>query len=413
MDSVVSKPASVRPNAAAASPIDRFKRVGTAMAVLVILMAIAEFFWNASNPTDRDFISFWGAAQLAIAGDPAAAYDQARLHEVQSAAVTFVNGEGMPFPYPPAFLLLVMPFGLLPFAISMALWSAATFAAYFLVVRRMFPQSGWLAAAFPPVFINAAIGQNAFVTAAIFIGGMLLLQRRPFAAGLLLGCLVIKPQLGLFLPIALLAARQWRAIAGAAVSSLGLLAVGAAAFGLAATEAWIAQMPLYVNIGRDGLVGWHKMASVYAALRQAGAGLELAFAGHLLVAVVAAILVWRVWRSNAEASAKAGILAAATLLASPYVFPYDAVLLVVAFFWLAQRRTPALPLAILWWLPILTIAQIASVHGPVNFSPAVPVGLLILGALQLRASRQASGPATNQPSWPTAPTSSPTAKAEA
>ena len=383
------------------------------MAMLVILVAIAEFFWNASTPTDRDFISFWGAAQLALAGDPAAAYDQARLHEVQSAVVIFVNGNGMPFPYPPAFLLLVAPFGLLPFAVSLALWSATTFAVYFVVIRRMFPQSGWLAAAFPPVFINAAIGQNAFITASIFIGGMLLLQRRPFAAGLLLGCLVIKPQLGLLLPIALLAARQWRAIAGAAVSSLGLLAIGAAVFGIAATEAWLAQMPLYVNIGRDGLVGWHKMASVYAALRQAGAGLQLAFALHLLIAAAAALLVWRAWKSDAEAPAKAGMLAAATLLASPYVFPYDAVLLVVAFFWLAQRGAPALPLAILWCLPLLTIAQIASVHGPVNLSPVVPLGLLVLGALHLRASRQASSAAPNQPSWPTASTSSPTANAEA
>jgi Glycosyltransferase family 87 len=411
--SIPSTRESARPDSPAAHPFDRFKRVGTAMAILVILVAIAEFFWNAANPTDRDFISFWGAAQLALTGDPAAAYDQAKLHAVQSAEVTFVNGDGMPFPYPPAFLLLIAPFGLLPFAASLALWSAATFAVYFVVVRRMFPQSGWLAAAFPPIFINAAIGQNAFVTAAIFIGGMLLLQRRPFAAGLLLGCLVIKPQLGPFLPIALLAARQWRAIAGAAISSVGLLAVGAVVFGLAVTEAWLAQMPLYVNIGRDGLVGWHKMASAYAAMRQAGAGLELAFAVHLLIAATAALLVWRVWRSEAEAPAKAGMLAAATLLASPYVFPYDAVLLVVAFFWLAQRGAAALPLAILWCLPILTIAQIASAQGPVNLSPAVPIGLLILGALQLRASRQASGPATNQPSWPTAPTSSPTANAEA
>lgn len=413
MASIVSTPENVSPDVPAASPFDRFKRVGTVMAILVILVTIAEFFWNASNPTDRDFISFWGAAQLALAGDPAAAYDQSRLHEVQSAVVTFVNGNGMPFPYPPAFLLFVTPFGLLPFAASLALWSAATFAAYFILARRLFPQSGWLAAAFPPVFINAAIGQNAFVTAAIFIGGMLLLQRRPFAAGLLLGCLVIKPQLGLLLPIALLAARQWRAIAGAALSSLGVLAIGAAAFGLAATQAWLAQMPLYVNIGRDGLVGWHKMASVYAAVRQVGAGLELAFAVHLVVAAAAALLVWRIWRSDDDATAKAGILAAATLLASPYVFPYDAVLLVVAFFWLAQRGAPALPLAILWCLPLLTIAQIASVHGPANLSPLVPIGLLILGALQLRTSRQASAAATNQPSWPTASTSSPTANAEA
>jgi hypothetical protein len=406
VEPVISTPSNAR-------TFERFNRVGTAMAILVILVAIAEFFWNAANPTDRDFVSFWGAAQLALAGDPAAAYNQAKLHAVQTATVTFVNGDGMPFPYPPIFLLLVMPLGLLPFAISLALWSAATFAIYFVLIRRMFPNSGWLAAAFPPVFINAAIGQNAFVTASIFIGGMLLLQRRPFAAGLLLGCLVIKPQLGLLLPIAFLAARQWRAIAGAALSALGLLALGTVVFGLAATEAWLAQMPLYVTIGRDGLVGWHKMASVYAALRQAGAGLELAFAGHLLVAAAAALLVWRVWRSDSDATAKAGILAAATLLASPYVFPYDAVLLVVAFFWLAQRGAPALPMTILWCVPLLTIAQMASTQGLLNLSPAVPIGLLVLGALQMRASRQVSGAATNQPSWPTASTSSPTANAEA
>jgi hypothetical protein len=299
------------------------------MAVLVILVAIAEFFWNASNPTDRDFISFWGAAQLALSGDPAAAYDQARLHEVQSAVVTFVNGDGMPFPYPPAFLLLVAPFGLLPFAVSLAVWSAATFAVFFVLIRRMFPQSGWLAAAFPPVFINAAIGQNAFVTAALFVGGMLLLQRRPFAAGLLLGCLVIKPQLGLLLPVAFSPRGS-----GEPLRRGNLLprpsGRGGRRLRRRCNEAWLAQMPLYVNIGRDGLVGWHKMASVYAALRQAGAGLELAFGSTCWSLPRAAILVWRVWRSDADVTAKAGILAAATLLASPYVFPYDAVLLVVA-----------------------------------------------------------------------------------
>ncbi len=413
MASIPSTRDSARPDAPATSPFDRFKRVGTAMAVLVILVAIAEFFWNAANPTDRDFISFWGAAQMVLSGDSPGAYDLSKLHTVQAAVVTFVNGNGMPVPYPPAFLALVAPFGLLPFAASLALWSAATFAIYFVAIRRMFPESGLLAAAFPPVFINAAIGQNAFLTAAIFTGGMLLLQRRPFAAGLLLGCLVIKPQLGLLLPIALLAARQWRAIAGAALSSIGLLLAGAAAFGLAATEAWLAQMPLYVNIGRDGLVGWHKMASVYAAMRQAGAGIELAFAAHVLVAAAAAAAVGLVWRSKADLTAKAAVLASATMLASPYVFPYDAVLLVIAFLWLARRGASALLLALLWFLPILTVAQIGWAAGPVNLQPIVPIGLLILSLMQLRASRQESRAATNQPAWPTAATSSPTVNAEA
>ena len=155
------------------------------------------------------------------------------------------------------------------------------------------------------------------------------------------------------------------------------------------------------------------MASVYAAMRQMGAGMELAFAMHLTVAAGAAAAVWLAWRSKADLLAKASVLAAATMLASPYVFPYDAVLLVIAFFWLAQRGASALPLAILWFLPILTIAQIGWAAGPVNLQPVVPICLLILSLMQLRASRQESRAAINQPAWPTAATSSQTANAEA
>jgi hypothetical protein len=32
----------------------------------------------------------------------------------------------MPFPYPPAYLALGAPFGLLPFGLSMALWAVST-----------------------------------------------------------------------------------------------------------------------------------------------------------------------------------------------------------------------------------------------------------------------------------------------
>jgi hypothetical protein len=204
----------------AASPGDpyaRYRIVGTALALLIIIFAILEFWGNARHPADRDFISFWGAVQLTIAGSPTSAYDGAALHAVQREAVTFLKGGEMPFPYPPFFLLLVIPFGLLPFGAAMAAWSTATFIPYLIAARRMFPRSGLLAAAFPPVLVNASIGQNGFLTAAVLIGGTLLLATRPLAAGLLLGCLVLKPQLGLLLPIALLAARQWRAIAGALI----------------------------------------------------------------------------------------------------------------------------------------------------------------------------------------------------
>ncbi len=99
-----------------------------------------------------------------------------------------------------------------------------------------FPDCGWLPAAFPPVFVAAVIGQNSFLMAALLIGGLVLMRTRPFIAGLVLGCLILKPQMALLLPVAVLAARQWRTMFGAALSSVGLLLLGVAIFGLAATQ---------------------------------------------------------------------------------------------------------------------------------------------------------------------------------
>ena len=385
--------ASTASAVASADPFALYRVVGTALAFTVLFIAASEFFWNAQTPTSRDFISFWGAAKLALAGNPAAAYDLETLHALQSSVATFDDGK-MPFPYPPAFLLLVLPFGLLGFPAAMALWSAATFAIYLAVARRALPGAGWLPAAFAPVFATAAIGQNGFVTAAIFTGGLCLLRKRPFLAGLLLGCLAIKPQLGVLLPLALVASTQWRAIAGAALSSVGVILLGLAVFGVATTEAWIAQMPLYGEIARDGLVGWGKLASVYAALRQAGLSSELALALHSAVALIAAVLVWRVWRSEAPHLAKIAVLAAATMLISPYLFIYDGVILAVPFLWLASAGERPQVLAPLWLLPFVSVTQIGLNATTPNLMPLAPLGLLVLLWMRLRTPGLERAPLT-------------------
>jgi hypothetical protein len=363
-------------DSAARDPYGVYRFVGNACAAIILAALLAEFVRNILHPTSRDFVSFWGAAQLALAGHSAAAYDRAALHAVQTTVATFTRGE-MPFPYPPAYLLLVIPFGLLPFAPAMVAWSLGTLAFYLSAAKRLFPRSGWLAAAFPAVFANASIGQNAFVTTGIFMAGLALLESSPFAAGAVLGCLVIKPQLGLLLPVALIAARQWRAIAGAAISSTGIMLLGLLLFGMATTMAWIHQLPLYATIVRDGLVGWSKLGSVYAAARQAGLPAEPAILLHSLVVVVAAAAVWRMWRSGAAFGAKVAILSAATLLASPYVFFYDGVILVPAFLWLARENARPAFLFVLWCLPLLMIVQIAAAD-VVNLNPLVPIALGVL-----------------------------------
>src|SRR5205085_4209906 len=99
--SIASSLIGRRPVSASADPFAPYRRVGLALAVLILLMILAEFAWNWAHPTSRDFISFWGASQLALAGRPELAYDTAAIHSVQLKVATFGAGE-MPFPYAPA-----------------------------------------------------------------------------------------------------------------------------------------------------------------------------------------------------------------------------------------------------------------------------------------------------------------------
>jgi hypothetical protein len=357
-------------------PYRPYRTVGYALALCIVAVTCAELLRNFVTPTSRDFVSFWAAAKVTLAGTPALAYDNAALHAVQIKVAAFDGGE-MPFPYAPAFLLLVLPFAAFPFPLAMALWSIVTLGLYAAVARRFAPQSGWLAVAFPPVFAIAAIGQNGFITAALFLGGLTLLFRdRKFAAGLVLGCLVLKPQLALMLPVAMLAGGQWRVIAGAMLSSTAVLLLGLIVFGSAASFAWLHQMPLYMRIGMDGLVGWHKLVSVYAAGRRAGLSEHIAVILHCTVALGAAFFVAWIWRSDASPMAKAGVLGAATMLASPYVYVYDALVLIPAFVWLVERRSSFALVGSLWLMPIVIIAQTAKNSGLLNIGPLLPIVLL-------------------------------------
>src|SRR3546814_629987 len=79
--------------------------------------------WAAQKgrPIGRYFIAFWSAARLALDGDPAAAYDIARIHAVQGALAPHPI-HPMPWHYPPSFLMLVLPLGLLPYPLALLAW---------------------------------------------------------------------------------------------------------------------------------------------------------------------------------------------------------------------------------------------------------------------------------------------------
>src|SRR5882672_5966835 len=175
---------------------------------------------GAGRPLGDDFVNYWSGAFLALHGRVAEIYDPAVFHAFEQSIVGPQLG-GFHYSYPPVLLVLSAPLALMPYVPALFVWLSAGWYAFYRALRLAMPGRGalLLALATPAVFINAVGGQNGAWTAALFGGGLGLLERRPLLGGGLLGLLIYKPQLGLLIPVALLAGRHWRAFAAAGVTA--------------------------------------------------------------------------------------------------------------------------------------------------------------------------------------------------
>ena len=305
-----------------------------------------------------DFYSFWNSSRLIAEGRIAAVYG------LQPSLL----GPLMPLAYPPPFLLFIALVGFIPFGWSFILWVGGTGLLYVLASRA----PGRVALGNPSAAFNGFVGQNGFLTAAIMLFGMHALQKRPALGGAILGVMIIKPQLALLLPVAVVAGRLWAAIPAAAASASALLALAALVFGLEPYRGFFEVLPHYQSLLVDGRWPWERLASMFAFARWFGAGELLAWIVHGGVALASAVLVWRAWRRDWQA--KIPILAAGSLLVSPYLFTYDAVLLVAPLAWLADKRPGwALGIAALSALPL---AQALGLFWGPNATPLAAVAAL-------------------------------------
>ncbi|WP_306120811.1 MULTISPECIES: glycosyltransferase family 87 protein [unclassified Roseitalea] len=321
-------------------------------------------------PFGSDFVSYWVAARQALAGAPHLPYDRALFEPAQAAH--FPQSGYFAFFYPPHYLAYMLPLGALPYYGALGLWMGVSFAAaasMLVAIAGHGRRTVILALAFPAAFLTLAHGQNAFLSAALFGGGLYLLPRRPVLAGILFGLLTFKPQLGLLIPLALVAAGQWRAIAAAGATLLALIAASLGLFGASTWLAFLAQSEHAMQTMQFGLVDWYKMISTYAALRVAGLGDGAAMTVHLAVALaVAATIVWA-WlpRSGVTHQTRSALLLTGALLATPFGLNYDLYLLAPALAFVAARglRAGFLPyektmMAVLFLAPMALLAMMAA-----------------------------------------------------
>jgi len=336
-----------------------------------------------SKPIGTDFSNVYAAGTLIWQGRPAEAYEPARQHAAEKAVF---GGREVPFYgwlYPPFFFVVAFLVASLPYAWGLAIWLAASLAAYLAAMRAIVPRPETLliAAAFPAVFINIGHGQNGFLTAALLGGALHWLDRRPWLAGVLIGLLAYKPQFGVLIPVALLAGGRWNTIGAAAATVAALVAVSFVTLGGGVWHAFADSMTFTQTVVLEpGGIGWEKIQSAFSAMRMWGAGVRTAYAIQIALALMlAASLAW-LWQSTALFELKASALATASLLATPYVLDYDLVVLAVAIVFFVRHGMnrgfhdyEISLLAAAWFMPLLSRA-VAGVTG-------IPLGLLVLLAL--------------------------------
>ncbi len=343
------------------------------------------------NAPGADWVIFLAAARAFFTGNLSHIYDQAWITQaVNTGFAHWLSGpEPFPlFPYPPVFLMLVLPFAKLPVGWSLALSQLATFGVLALAVRRLAADRAsyvFLVGALmlcPAASNTVLAGQNAFLSLALMAGGVLCLKDRPLLAGALLGLMIFKPQYFLLLPVALLAGRDRRALAGMAVAALLFVAASALLFGPGLWWDWVnvylhPQHTMAVNATDWGHM-WDESVSTCVTLLGAPGWLAKAVQGLAMLAAAGAV--WRAFRRDLPAGIRLAILLPAALLASPHVSPYDLIFAALSGLILAARlgeeaRPPlAMLLALMAWLAPLYNPPRAN---PVGFlTPLVLVGLI-------------------------------------
>jgi alpha-1,2-mannosyltransferase len=299
-----------------------------------------------------DFICFWQAAQRVRHGDLAAIYDPDGWRKALESKPKFITW----MPYPPFTLALLWPLGNLTYNAAVAWWSLAplpVYAGLVAIMGRRLQRASWLAVtaitcafALPFLSVNLFTGQIGAVIAILFLAAAYFWTRRPILAGICIGLLAVKPQMGVLIPFALLAAGQWRTIWAAGATIIALVVGSVLWLGAGIWGDYARLTQLFGQVMAGGYNGIKQLAlGPYVAFRAADIPVSVAVPLQAVISLtVVAVTVHVFWRGRGrradtaeKASLRMGVLAAGTLLATPYTLFYDTPLLVLALLPLLSR----------------------------------------------------------------------------
>ena len=357
---------------------DRWRNLGVAAgAAAATPFAVWDLYkWveaYASDHFHNDFTFYVAAARIGIARGWPSIYDLSiQQAELDAMGSRIHIAELARYISPPPVAWLALPLSPLPYEVGYWVWSFLLLGAlgwtWYLAapgrgrerLLHLVAALGWL-----PVIYGLQLGQPGLFVA-LGVGGSYALLRsgRQLSAGLALGVLALKPQLGFLIPLALLVTGRYRAFAGSAAALAGLVALSAIAVGPGGIETYLerlnfaAAVPVNRELTIAPLVGDLTITRI----------LQVAFA------IWALALVYRLRKRSIEWVFVIAIVAG--ILASPYLHLDDLVMLgLAAWLYLKTERRPR-------WSWVYVLGLVLAAEGIPVWGP-LPVLAGEIGALLL------------------------------
>lgn len=330
-----------------------------------LLFAVAlwgVYVWTIATPGLRDrngnlkgtdFLHFYVLGSLAAEHRGADLYDMNAQAALAARRVPEAAGIRYLPLYPPQVSILFAPLASLSYGSALVVWWVCSSALYGLCCYRIWRacpnlhtyggMAALLALASPAFFNLIAWGQTSALALACFtLVYFSLRDRKEFMAGLALGCLIFKPQLGLAAAVVFTGIGAWRVLAGAAVSAAAQLSLGAFYYGMEPLCRWLDMLR---NV--RPLLPWlepkpyqtHCLRTFWTMIVPWPA---LSFALYATSTAIILVAMTRLWKRAQPLALRYSALMLATVLVAPHLTVYDLVVLTPAILlladWLAEQK---------------------------------------------------------------------------
>jgi alpha-1,2-mannosyltransferase len=337
------------------------------------------YVWNIATPGLRDrngnlkgtdFLHLYTLGSLAVAHRGADLYDMNAQAALAAERVPEAAGIRYLPLYPPQVSVFFAPLAHLSYGWALILWWGCSAAVYGFCcysvwsacpsLRNHGGTVALLAVAFPAFFHLIAWGQTSAAALACFtLMFFLLRDKREFLAGLVLGCLIFKPQLGLAAAIVFVSIGAWKTLLGAALSAAAQLSVGVLYYGMEPLRHWVRMLrnvQAVLPLLEPKLYQTHSLRTFWSMFwSMLVPGHEVSSLGpYILSAIVVLGFTIACWtRGSGSLPVRYSSLLLASVLVAPHLTVYDLVILAPAFILLADWLLGQPPTASTWWLGTL------------------------------------------------------------